>query len=348
MPSPRRLLKFARKRVAGLPSGSGLPKYLANSVRFQLALQRKSVVLPYPNSVMLELTSCCNLDCITCPREYQYGQKMDIGHMNIVAAKKLFDEIGPYLDRLGISGLGETFLYPHLVEFLTYARKANQGLSVFVSSNLSLPNTIPVFGAIAGLIDTLQVSVDGVGGTFETIRKKSKYDIVLERLPQVVSMAKKAKVTVKLNMVVFGMNYRQMPEVVSVASQCGIEEVYLNRLNPLSIDRSLFDESLYKSDEFQDVFGKTIALAGELGVPLFYPKSMQGDDASLCKYPWNNIYITWDGYMVPCCAKPFPKELNFGNVFERGFLACLDSEAFVQFRQVFKDGSIPEFCRGCC
>jgi radical SAM protein with 4Fe4S-binding SPASM domain len=171
---------------------------------------------------------------------------------------------------------------------------------------------------------------------------------VTGNLPQVLSIAREANVTVKLNMVVLSMNYQQMPDVVSLAAKYGVAEVYLNRLNPLSIDRSLFSEPFYRSDDFLSVFQKAIDLAHEVGMPIFYPKSMQGEDSSLCKYPWNSTYVTWDGYMVPCCAKPFPKELNFGNVFESGFLACLNSEPFVQFRQSFKDGKIPEFCSGCC
>jgi radical SAM protein with 4Fe4S-binding SPASM domain len=149
-------------------------------------------------------------------------------------------------------------------------------------------------------------------------------------------------------MVVFQKNYQQMSDVVSLASDCGVTDVYFNRLNPLSIDQSLFDEALYQSDDFIEVFKTATMLAQEKSVSLLYPKSMRGQDASLCKYPWNNIYVTWDGYMAPCCAKPFPKELNFGNVFEKDFLTCLNSDEFSRFRQSLKNKITPEFCRGCC
>ncbi len=39
-----------------------------------------------------------------------------------------------------------------------------------------------------------------------------------------------------------------------------------------------------------------------------------------CHLPWNHFYVSWDGYMTPCCAKPFPKELNFGNVFDTSLM----------------------------
>lgn len=66
-----------------------------------------------------------------------------------------------------------------------------------------------------------------------------------------------------------------------------------------------------------------------------------------CMFPWGHYNITWDGYVVPCCVKPFPKVLNFGNVFENGVMSVLNSESYQQFRKMWQNNTKPEFCNKC-
>jgi radical SAM protein with 4Fe4S-binding SPASM domain len=50
---------------------------------------------------------------------------------------------------------------------------------------------------------------------------------------------------------------------------------------------------------------------------------------------------------VPCCAKPFPNELNFGNAFEKPVMECLNSKKFQEFRELWFRNETPEFCKKC-
>jgi MoaA/NifB/PqqE/SkfB family radical SAM enzyme len=148
-------------------------------------------------------------------------------------------------------------------------------------------------------------------------------------------------------MVVFEKNFRQMKEVVGIAKRFGISEVFLAKLNPVAIDPALYDASLYRSPAFHAALGEAEAFARANRITLLYPRSLCDDDDSICSYPWNSIFITWQGYIAPCCAKPFPKVLHFGNVFEKDFLECLNCPEFVAFRKGFGKGCRPEFCAGC-
>jgi radical SAM protein with 4Fe4S-binding SPASM domain len=51
--------------------------------------------------------------------------------------------------------------------------------------------------------------------------------------------------------------------------------------------------------------------------------------------------------MTPCCAKPFPKELNFGNVFETSLMECLNSDGYRKFRKLWYRNETPDFCKKC-
>ena len=72
---------------------------------------------------MIELGNVCNLHCNICPREYEYGKRMDIGFMPLDNAKNIQDQMIPYLDSIGLTGLGETMMYPHLLDVLKHIKK---------------------------------------------------------------------------------------------------------------------------------------------------------------------------------------------------------------------------------
>ncbi len=51
--------------------------------------------------------------------------------------------------------------------------------------------------------------------------------------------------------------------------------------------------------------------------------------------------------MPPCCAKPFPKLLNFGNVFSDGVMHTLNSKEYRNFRTLSQNNRTPAFCNKC-
>ncbi len=52
----------------------------------------------------LRVTNHCNLGCITCPREYDYGKAMDKGTIQFEKMMKVIDEVAPYVDSIGPNG----------------------------------------------------------------------------------------------------------------------------------------------------------------------------------------------------------------------------------------------------
>jgi len=66
-----------------------------------------------------------------------------------------------------------------------------------------------------------------------------------------------------------------------------------------------------------------------------------------CKFPFTHFYVCWNGFVPPCCAKPFPKEKNFGNVFESSVMQILNGESFQQWRKLWYKNITPDFCNNC-
>jgi hypothetical protein len=128
----KRRLKKACKRIAGLPRNKYLLKYILNKAKHLYYKIIRSTKVAYPSTIMLELTNHCNLACTTCPREYDYGKEMDKGMIAINQAKKVIDELWPYLDSIGLTGMGETFLYKDIEQIVDYIKSKNKGIIISV------------------------------------------------------------------------------------------------------------------------------------------------------------------------------------------------------------------------
>lgn len=307
------------------------------------------VDMPYPTTLMLELTNRCNLHCVTCPREYGYGKNMDMGNMSVQLALKVLDEALPYLQSLGLTGMGETLFAPHLIEVAQYVKKRKPSVVIFISTNANIPDFIDKVTPVLDYIDTIQVSTDGVGETYENIRHGASFDILRDNIVALVPLAKKARVDVMFNMVITKINYTSMPEIIRFASEMGVEYVnftYFNLASVTDLTTSYYD--FFHTKEYKDVLdltrrevlrNKDVEVTG-----LDFPGN---PGIRKCPLMWNQFQINHNGEVPPCCAKPFPKEYSFGNVSGRTLKDVLNSEDAKRFRNHWVEGNPHPFCHKC-
>lgn len=343
----RRILK-AINRLLNLPKGRYLFLYIKNKINHFYLKFNKSKKVAYPSTIMLELTNHCNLACTTCPREYEFGKAMDKGNMSVEQAKKIIDEVWPYLDSIGLTGMGETFLYKDIEEIIDYIKQKNKGIIISVSTNAMLPNFIETVSKLIGKLDTIQISIDGLGTIYESIRRKATFETLDKNIRLLADKCIGTKTTLMLNMVVTKENYIQMSDLVKYANKSGVKYLDFSQLNlaaVTNIDTSYYE--FYKSAEFLnsiEELDKTIQESENVTITYNF-KTDTGFQK--CPFPWSHFYVCWNGFIAPCCAKPFPKELHFGNVFESNVLDVLNSGEYMAFRQLWHENKTPEFCNKC-
>lgn len=344
----RRLQKIIN-RVKKLPGGIDFFRYSINKLNGFILKATHSTRVPYPSSIMLEVTNHCNLGCITCPREYGFGNAMDKGTIELEKMKKVVDEVGPYIDSIGLTGLGETLLYKKLEEILEYIKNKNKGIQTFISTNAHVPGADQYIGKMAPYLDTVQISIDGIGKTYETVRLKSDYSFFLDTTKKIIAVCRQKNVSVMFNFVAVKENYTQMKDVVRLASELGVTFVNITPVNVGSITKLGSDYyDLFYGPEFKNELREAFDLSKHLGnVDLSIWDVKTKNEFRKCHLPWNHFYISWDGYMTPCCAKPFPKELNFGNVFGTSLMQCLNSKEYRNFRKMWFKNETPDFCSKC-
>lgn len=344
----KRRLKKAFIRLLNLPRGKHLYQYIKNKSDHFYLKRKKSTRVAYPSNIMLELTNHCNLSCTTCPREYDFGKRMDKGNMTVAQARKIIDETWPYLDSIGLTGMGETFIYKNIREIVDYIKQKNKGIIISVSTNAVLPDFLKAVDGIVNKIDTIQISVDGLGEIYESIRLKASFATLDNNLHQLAKMCKGTTTTLMLNLVVTKENYFQMPELVRYADKLGIKYLDFSQLNLASvtnIDTSYYE--FYKSEEFLKTVNEVKEAMGQTeNVTVTYNFKID-TGFQKCPFPWSHFYICWNGFVAPCCAKPFPKELHFGNVFDNKVIDILNSKEYRAFRKLWYENMTPEFCNKC-
>lgn len=343
----KRKIKLILKRLRNLPRGLSFFAYTYNMIRLMLAKKFRWTTLPIPDTVMLEVTNNCQLKCKMCAREHEYGEEMDCGFMDIDKAKKFLDKYAKYFNRIALTGLGEPLLYPKLIELADYIKKSNKGIAIFVSINAQLPNLTPKLHALVPYVDTLQVSLDGVDEVYDKIRVNGDSKVVIENIKTLVGLQKEHDFNLLVNTVVFEDNYKSMADIVELTNELGVQELIFNTINQVAYKKPWHDSSMYHSPEFEEECQKAELKAKELGLQFTFNKHSKDVFFSDCPYLWGHLTVTWDGYLVPCCAKPFPKLMNFGNIFEKPLLECVNHKDLVAFRELSNKNKPPKFCDNC-
>jgi radical SAM protein with 4Fe4S-binding SPASM domain len=68
-----------------------------------------------------------------------------------------------------------------------------------------------------------------------------------------------------------------------------------------------------------------------------------------CHYPWFTIYVTVDGYVMPCCWAQDSEHHHLGNVFEDDVATVWWGSRYRELRRQMVDSSVPlpAFCSSC-
>lgn len=344
----RKILK-AFHRLSNLPKGPDFTRYSANKIKSFVLSKSKNLKVTYPSSIMIELTNHCNIKCITCAREYAFGEAMNKGFMDFDKFKKIVDEVYPYVDAIGLTGLGETFLYKNIVEAVDYIKNKSKGIIISCSINAHLPKSIEIAEKLIGKIDTIQISIDGLNEVYNQVRRNADFEFFKNNTLAILQKSNGTNTDIMFNMVVLKENYHQMAEMLKFSSDIGVKYLNINPMNIVArtdLNNSYYD--FYLTKEFKDEYFKTKELASEYpNVELTFYDFESPASFKKCRFMWNYFYITWDGFVPPCCAKPFPKEKSFGNVFETPLIEILNTKDYLDFRQDWFDEKDPEFCDKC-
>ena len=331
---------------------------------------RTTIAAQLPTQVYLEVTNRCNSLCVSCPLTYDHFLRFEPKHhLSWAQFRQIVDQI-PQIERAVLHGIGEPLLNPELPRFIAYLK--GRGAQVLFNTNGVLLDERRGDALAEAGLDELRVSLDAV--TPELYRKLRG----INKLPQIVANlrafmqrhAGQDRPRVSLWMVGMQDNLEQMPDLVRLADELGVPEVYLQRLvffgdgERIADDTTMVPEqSLYGTLEQRQaelVLGCE-ALARELGL-VFRASGATTPHESIavkgahpwqgCFRPWALIYVTANGNLLPCCIAPFAapdySSLLLGNLLSRPLAELWNGQPYQALRgAVLSESPAPWPCQSC-
>ena len=154
---------------------------------------RMHFVSKFPIHLDIETSAVCNMQCPMCFTTTQdFKKDINKGLMEFSLFKKIIDEAVRYkIYSIRISHRGEPFIHPDIVEFISYAKDSGVKEVSTLSNILALTSELFEKAMKAGL-DWLTISFDGLGKTYEEIRKPAKFEESLEKIKAYKAIKNKA------------------------------------------------------------------------------------------------------------------------------------------------------------
>lgn len=174
---PQRIAEFESNRGHGCEQA-----YKENRQQWS-DFPQQQFVADYPLHVDIEMASLCNLRCYMCYTiTDEFKKKVNAKLMDFDLFTKIVDQCaegGVYSIRLSLRG--ESFLHKRIFDAVRYAKE--KGIKEVSSLTNGVKLTEEMFKELmdAGM-DWLTISIDGIGETYESIRKPAKFDHMVEKI----------------------------------------------------------------------------------------------------------------------------------------------------------------------
>ena len=318
----------------------------------------------------------CNLHCIMCEdhspfsatqpdrrREGRPRRRMDISLIRRVLA----ESVGTPLREIIPSTMGEPLLYRHFDQVLDLCAKYG------VKLNLTTNGTFPGRGAaawaerIVPVTSDVKVSWNGAtGSTQEQVMLGSSWERVLENVRTFIQVrdahaaggGNRCRVTFQLTFM--EVNYRELPGVVRLAGEMGVDRVkghhlwvHFSQLAGQSLRRSpeaiecwnqIVDQAYLAAEEHRLPDGSRVLLDN-----IFRLDPHDGDDIAAgaqCPFLGQEAWVASDGRFNPCCAPDALRRTlgDFGNINRTGLYEIWEGPEYQELRENYMERSL---CRGC-
>ena len=284
---------------------------------------------PYPTSIQIEPTKLCNMQCQMCMNPYLKSQEK--GNMTY---ENFLEIIGQFSRTkvIILQGLGEIFLNPEIFEMLTYLKENGYYVQFATNSSLLTNERIQTLSKLE--IDEFRLSLNTLDP--HLYKQTQGVDVINEVTENMINLARSVtqKSLVLINMVVSKDNYGEINDMIDFAANIDIKRIRLSWIQQKGdeaqkefvLDRKL--PSLNLNNIKKDAKKKGVKLI--VNIP-------NKHHALNCQAIYNTLYITWDGFVTPCCHLENPKIINFGNVLDTPFKKIWNGKKYREFRKAHFD-----------
>jgi MoaA/NifB/PqqE/SkfB family radical SAM enzyme len=274
----------------------------------------------------------------------------------------------PFVARCYMFGNGEPLLHPNFLDFVRII--SDYGIVIQFNTNGTLLDEKMRVGLVSSGVDTITFSIDGATReTYESVRIGAKFAAVIDNI-KALSRLKEEKGQssphVGIAMVAMRQNIEELPTMVSLAADLGVEYVHLEPLiwqgDPVYM-KYYAEQSLSNLDprKVTSILEQAEAVGAKHGVrlssPFFekrglydYPAMVAATQSSshrttdlICTEPWTTIFVKWNGEVRTCCAS----QAIFGDVSKKSIEDIWNNDEYMSYRYYLAEGNPPPECLNC-
>jgi len=266
--------------------------------------------------VSIELTNACNTKCRFCPRE---KMTRSIGYMSMDLFKKIIDECAKEkIQEINLTGYGESFLDPHLIERIKYVKsKFNPILTVTTNCSLLSPKINKQL--IKSGLDEIKASIYSLDQMEYKEDQKFELNSILVNLKNLQEQKKKNNTRLPYIIICFtkGLHDEKIPKYKKEVLK------YVDEIEP--------DMTLHNF-----LYGRN------------YNKVNKTNKRIACERPTKTVVIRWNGDIVACCFD-FDSVMVLGNVKDNTIREVINSEKYQDFCNKLKRRKYNElpYCNIC-
>ncbi|WP_170291914.1 radical SAM protein [Heliobacterium mobile] len=306
-----------------------------------------------PVHAHIEPTTICNLRCHSCINHAL--PKARRGVMSLEDYKRVLDAI-PTLNDVSLIGLGEPFTHPDILQMALETRSRNIVVRT-VTNGMLLQRFDRQL--ILESFDELVFSIDGASPmVLESLREGSDWELFIENLSALheTKKQKKLKTPITSNTVLSDKNLGEVPGIFELALRFGFSKLrFVFAVDTVGTDtgstnmqekRKDIEALKIRDEKLESELREQIeSLSRKYGLPASFSGSQPY--APNCWWPIRGVYVTFDGFVTPCCLRMDPEVIHFGNLFNESFLSIWNGERYRGFRQTFQEKQVPAICRSC-
>jgi radical SAM protein with 4Fe4S-binding SPASM domain len=276
----------------------------------------------FPNMVMIDTTTRCNLSCNHCPSNILSKDRNWVGDMDFKLYKKIIDEIAvenPNTIVRPFDG-GEPLVRKDMEQLIKYAK--NQGIKyVSINTNGTLLNQNRARSILDSGLDHIEISIDAFSEeTYKAMKNVNLYNKVVANVERLIRLKDRIRPGFKISVsfVKQKNNYHECDDFYSYWSK---------KVNHVTV------REYHQHGGLVSGYGQYKKFDNKFRHP--------------CPYLWNRIIVQHNGE-VRFCENDWKAEHIVGNVKNQSLKDIWNSEGYLKLRQSHIQGSFDHpFCRKC-
>jgi radical SAM protein with 4Fe4S-binding SPASM domain len=260
--------------------------------------------LGMPSVYIIEPTNICDQKCLICETGLKLLKRRK-GMMRMAEFKLIADKILPYAEAISLYWMGEPMLNPAIYDMIAYIKQKAPSVTVSIASN---GNLIDPERLILSGLDFIEFKINGVDQeTHGMYRVGGNFEKAVTAVKDIMRLKKERQTPyprVAVGMIVMQHNEPQIEcweklcleelkcDVIRLVKPCVRTVEQAHDLLPENKDLWLYDEV-------------------ELTKGNLVSKYRPG--AAVCEKVWDELSITWEGNVSPCCSF-CDDEITLGNL----------------------------------